>query len=126
VPITLLSTDGTSTSCVDSRAGQKCDDTEQTLDMSRRSVWPPAVQSGGVHREHRYRDSQRHYDAHAAATTIGCSWTWQRRIQGGRPVLPEDAAQGQNFFTASGDTHMDIHGAGRGDPYVVSVGGTIL
>jgi subtilase family serine protease len=33
VPITLLSTDGTSTSCVDSSAGN-CDDTEQTLDMT--------------------------------------------------------------------------------------------
>ncbi|MGA2807951.1 MAG: protease pro-enzyme activation domain-containing protein, partial [Terracidiphilus sp.] len=34
VPITLLSTDGTSTSCVDSRSGGDCDDTEQTLDMT--------------------------------------------------------------------------------------------
>ena len=33
VPITLLSTDGTSTSCVSSRR-RGCDDTEQTLDMT--------------------------------------------------------------------------------------------
>jgi hypothetical protein len=40
VPITLLSTDGTSTSCVDSRAGGDCDDTEQTLDMTQALARP--------------------------------------------------------------------------------------
>jgi len=34
VPVTLLSTDGTSTACAYTRAGGDCDDTEQTLDMT--------------------------------------------------------------------------------------------
>ncbi|HEY1659885.1 MAG TPA: protease pro-enzyme activation domain-containing protein, partial [Candidatus Sulfotelmatobacter sp.] len=34
VPITLFSTDGTSTRCVYTKAGGFCDDTEQTLDMT--------------------------------------------------------------------------------------------
>ncbi len=34
VPVTLLSVDGTSTSCAYSSAGDYCDDTEQTLDMT--------------------------------------------------------------------------------------------
>jgi len=60
VPITLLSTDGTSTSCVDSRAGGRCDDTEQTLDMTHGSR---AFKPGHVHRVGRYCDHQRHDDA---------------------------------------------------------------
>ena len=42
VPITLLSTDGTSTSCLDS-AG--CDDTEQTLDMTQAIGMAPGLSS---------------------------------------------------------------------------------
>jgi subtilase family serine protease len=45
VPITLLSTDGTSTSCVDSRAGGRCDDTEQTLDMTQALGMAPGLAS---------------------------------------------------------------------------------
>ena len=45
VPITLLSTDGTSTSCVDSRAGGDCDDTEQTLDMTQAIGMAPGLSS---------------------------------------------------------------------------------
>ncbi|HZD47922.1 MAG TPA: protease pro-enzyme activation domain-containing protein, partial [Silvibacterium sp.] len=45
VPITLLSTDGTSTSCVDSRAGGRCDDTEQTLDMTQAIGMAPGLAS---------------------------------------------------------------------------------
>lgn len=45
VPITLLSTDGTSTSCVDSSAGGKCDDTEQTLDMTQAIGMAPGLSS---------------------------------------------------------------------------------
>ena len=45
VPITLLSTDGTSTSCVDTRAGGNCDDTEQTLDMTQALGMAPGLSS---------------------------------------------------------------------------------
>ncbi len=42
VPITLLSTDGTSTSCVDS-GRRACDDTEQTLDMTQALGMAPGL-----------------------------------------------------------------------------------
>jgi hypothetical protein len=42
VPITLLSTDGTSTSCVYSSG---CDDTEQTLDMTQALGMAPGMSS---------------------------------------------------------------------------------
>ena len=45
VPITLLSTDGTSTACVDTRAGGSCDDTEQTLDMTQAIGMAPGLAS---------------------------------------------------------------------------------
>ena len=45
VPITLLSTDGTSTSCVDTTAGGSCDDTEQTLDMTQALGMAPGLSS---------------------------------------------------------------------------------
>ena len=68
VPITLLSTDGTSTSCVDIRAGGDCDDTEQTLDMTQaHRHGSGAGEPGDVHRIHRYRNHQRHDDAQPAA-----------------------------------------------------------
>ena len=41
VPITLLSTDGTSTSCV--YTGSGCDDTEQTLDMTQALGMAPGL-----------------------------------------------------------------------------------
>ncbi len=45
VPITVLSTDGTSTSCLDTRAGGNCDDTEQTLDMTQALGMAPGLSS---------------------------------------------------------------------------------
>jgi kumamolisin len=45
VPITLLSTDGTSTACTDNSAGGNCDDTEQTLDMTQAIGMAPGLAS---------------------------------------------------------------------------------
>ena len=42
VPVSLVSTDGTSTSCVDSGRGA-CDDTEQTLDMTQAIGMAPGL-----------------------------------------------------------------------------------
>ena len=44
-PSPLLSTDGTSTACVDNRAGGNCDDTEQTLDMTQALGMAPGLAS---------------------------------------------------------------------------------
>jgi subtilase family serine protease len=131
VPITLLSTDGTSTSCIDSKAGGRCDDTEQTIDMTQAIGMAPGLASltmyvGSVD------------TAIIAAmttndplpTTIGCSWGWTpadpKTLD---PYWKKMAAQGQNFFSASGD-HSTWSASNESWPsdssLVVSVGGTDL
>ncbi len=131
VPITLLSTDGTSTACVDSKAGGSCDDTEQTLDMTQAIGMAPGLASltnyiGSV-------DTAiiAAMTTHSPLpTTIGCSWGWTPADPSTLdPYFEKMAAQGQNFFAASGDasTWSSSNEAWPADDdYVVSVGGTDL
>jgi len=128
---TLISTDGTSTHCV----APGCDDTEQTLDMTQALGMAPGISGLYV-----YVGSTDTAIISAMTTTkdaplskqIGCSWGWT-------PADPSSlngywqtmAAQGQNFFVASGDnstwTKRGSSAAWPADAaYVVSVGGTSL
>ena len=105
VPITLLSTDGTSTSCLTIRSG--CDDTEQTLDMTQAlGMAPGLVQPGDVRRLDRRRHLQRHGDGQSAATTIELFLGLDARPIPAPTIRTSRrfAAQGQNFFQASGDS----------------------
>jgi subtilase family serine protease len=131
VPITLLSTDGTSTSCVDSRAGGRCDDTEQTLDMTQALGMAPGLASlvmyiGSV--DTAIISAMTTHNP--LPTTIGCSWGWTPADPTTLdPFFEKMAAQGQNFFAASGDdstwsTRNEAWPAD--DANVVSVGGTDL
>jgi kumamolisin len=134
VPITLLSTDGTSTSCVDSRAGGDCDDTEQTLDMTQAIGMAPGLSSLVM-----YVGSTDSAIVNAMATAsplnaqLSSSWTWSPADPStDNPYFEEFAAQGQNLFQAAGDsskwttsgTASEIFPAD--DVYVTSVGGTDL
>ena len=131
VPITLLSTDGTSTACVDTRAGGSCDDTEQTLDMTQAIGMAPGLASltnyiGSV-------DTAiiSAMTTHSPLpTTIGCSWGWTPADPSTLdPYFEKMAAQGQNFFAASGDSSTwskSNEAWPADDAYVVSVGGTDL
>ena len=134
VPITLLSTDGTSTSCVDSRAGGDCDDTEQTLDMTQAIGMAPGLSSLV-----KYVGSTDSAIFNAMATAsplnaqLSSSWTWSPADPStDNPYFEEFAAQGQNLFQAAGDsskwttsgTASEIFPAD--DVYVTSVGGTDL
>jgi kumamolisin len=131
VPITLLSVDGTSTSC--SYNVNHCDDTEQTLDMTQALGMAPKLASLTM-----YIGS---YDTTIAAaltthsplpTTIGCSWGWTPADPNTLdPYFQKMAAQGQSFFAASGDystwTKTGNSAAWPADDaYVISVGGTDL
>jgi subtilase family serine protease len=126
---TLISTDGTSTSCV----SPSCDDTEQTLDMTQAMGMAP-----GMNMLYMYIGSTDTAIISAMTVTsdaplskqISCSWGWT-------PADPSSlngywetmAAQGQNFFAASGDssTWSSSNEAWPADAaYVVSVGGTDL
>jgi kumamolisin len=103
VPITLLSTDGTSTSCLDSEG---CDDTEQTLDMTQAIGMAPGLASLTV-----YIGSVDTAIISAMTThsplpaTIGNSWGWTPADPTTLdPFFTKMAAQGQTFLSASGDS----------------------
>jgi kumamolisin len=131
VPITLLSTDGTSTSCVDTRAGGNCDDTEQTLDMTQAIGMAPGLSSLVMYIGSSDTAIISAMTTHSPLpTTVGCSWGWTPADPTTLdPYFEKMAAQGQNFFVASGDnsTWSAANEAWPADDaYVVSVGGTDL
>ncbi len=127
VPITLKSTDGTSTSCV----YPSCDDTEQTLDMTQALGMAPGMSSLVM-----YVGSTDAAIFNAMATAsplnaqLSSSWTWSPADPNtDNPYFEEFAAQGQNLFQAAGDSgkwtsSSEIYPAD--DVYVTSVGGTDL
>jgi subtilase family serine protease len=131
VPVTLLSTDGTSTSCVDTSAGGNCDDTEQTLDMTQAIGMAPGLSSLVVYVGSTDTAIISAMTANSPLpTTIGCSWGWTPADPTTLdPYFEKMAAQGQNFFAASGDisTWSSSNEAWPADDAnVVSVGGTDL
>ena len=131
VPITLLSVDGTSTSCVDSRAGGRCDDTEQTLDMTQALGMAPKLNSLVMYIGSTDTAIISAMTTHnPLPTTIGCSWGWTPADPTTlNPYFEKMASQGQTFFAASGDdsTWSKRNEAWPADnAYVVSVGGTDL
>ena len=134
VPITLLSTDGTTTSCLDTKAGGSCDDTEQTLDMTQALGMAPGLSSLVM-----YVGSTDAAIFNAMATAsplnaqLSSSWTWTPADPNtDNPYFKEFAAQGQNLFQAAGDSAKwattgkasEIYPSD--DVYVTSVGGTDL
>ncbi|MDB6013025.1 MAG: hypothetical protein JWL65_5275 [Gammaproteobacteria bacterium] len=131
VPITLLSTDGTSTSCVDSRAGGNCDDTEQTLDMTQALGMAPGLASLVMYIGSTDTAMISAMTTHnPLPTVIGCSWGWTPADPTTLdPFFQRMAAQGQNFFAASGDASTwsrRNEAWPADDANVVSVGGTDL
>ncbi len=125
VPISLVSTDGTSTSCV----YPNCDDTEQTIDMTQAIGMAPGMASLVM-----YVGSSDSAIFNAMATAkplnaqLSSSWYWNPADPNtDDPYFKEFAAQGQNLFDAAGD-----HGKWGAsiwpadDAYLVSVGGTDL
>ena len=127
VPITLLSTDGTPTSCV----YPACDDTEQTLDMTQALGMAPAMSSLVV-----YVGSSDAAIFNAMATAnplngqLSSSWTWSPADPStDNPYFQEFAAQGQNLFQASGDSGAWKSGSSvypADDAFLTTVGGTDL
>lgn len=131
VPITLLSTDGTSTSCVYTRAGGNCDDGEQNLDMTQAIGMAPGLASLTMYVGSVDTAIISAMTTHSPLpTTIGCSWGWTPADPSTLdPYFQKMAAQGQNFFAASGDSSTwstKNEAWPADDAYVVSVGGTDL
>ncbi len=129
--ITLLSTDGTSTSCTE--ASGSCDDTEQTLDMTQALGMAPGLASMTMYVGSSDTAILSAMTTHSPLpTTIGCSWGWTPADPSTlNPYFEKMASQGQSFFTASGDhstwTKTGNSEAWPGDnAYVITVGGTDL
>jgi subtilase family serine protease len=131
VTVTVLSTDGTSTSCL---ARNNCDDTEQTIDMTQAIGMAPGLSSLVM-----YVGSSDSAIFNSMATAsplnaqLSSSWTWSPADPGtDNPYFTEFAIQGQNLFQAAGDSgKWTTSGAGAeifpaDDVYVTSVGGTDL
>jgi kumamolisin len=130
VPVTLLSVDGTSTSCTYSRRNG-CDDTEQTLDMTQAIGMAPGLASLTMYIGSTDTAMIAAMTTHnPLPTTIGCSWGWTPDDPSTLdPYFKKMAAQGQNFFAASGDssTWSSRNEAWPADDAnVISVGGTDL
>jgi kumamolisin len=128
VPITLLSTDGTSTSCTENTG---CDDTEQTLDMTQALGMAPGLASLVVYVGSVDTAIISAMTTHSPLpTTIGCSWGWTPADPSTLdPYFEKMSAQGQNFFAASGDSSTwssSNEAWPADDANVVSVGGTDL
>jgi subtilase family serine protease len=127
VPITLISTDGTSTSCSE----PSCDDIEQTIDMTQALGMAPGLSSLVM-----YIGSSDASIFNAMATAnplnaqLSSSWTWGPPDPStDNPYFLEFAAQGQNLFQAAGDYGAWNFESGifpADDVYVTSVGGTDL
>jgi subtilase family serine protease len=131
--VTGISTDGTSLSCVDSRSGGDCDDTEQILDMTQALGMAPGITGLYV-----YVGSTDTAIISAMTVTtdaplskqISCSWGWTPADPGTLdPYFEKMASQGQNFFAASGDSSAwsaSNEAWPADDANIVSVGGTDL
>jgi subtilase family serine protease len=135
VPVTLTSVDTQSTLCKEN----SCDDTEQTLDMTQALGMAPGLSSlvmwigtGGLSGQ--TVDDAGILNGMASASPLNaqlsCSWAWKPTDNTtDDPFFQEFSAQGQNFFTATGDDGSWAHAEfvwPADDPYLTGVGGTDL
>ncbi len=127
VPITGVSTDGSSLHCTGS-----CDDTEQVLDIEVAVSMAPGLKRLLVY----VSDISDVAVLNRMATdnkarSLSCSWGWSPADPSSDdPIFKEFAAQGQTLFVASGDSgayrqnSQNVYPAD--DAHIVSVGGTSL
>jgi kumamolisin len=132
-PVTpvLLSTDGTATTCVDTKAGGSCDDTEQTLDMTQIMGMAPGLASLTVYIGSVDTAIIAPMTTHSPLPlTIGCSWGWTPADPTTLdPYFEKMASQGQSFYAASGDSSTwskSNEAWPADDANIISVGGTDL
>ena len=130
VPVTLISTDGTSTSCL---AKNNCDDGEQELDITQALGMAPGLAGLEMYVGSTDTAIISAMTTHSPlALAIGCSWGWTPADASTLdPYFEKMAVQGQSFFVASGDNSTwKKTGAAEAwpgdDAHVITVGGTDL
>ena len=131
VPVNGIATGKSSLACI-AKSQNPCDDREQILDMAQAISMAPGLDAVNVYvgstdtsvlsamSTHRPLDAQ-----------LSSSWTWvPSDPKSDDPYFKRFAAQGQNFFQASGDSGAYSSGVfciyPAYDAYVTSVGGTDL
>jgi len=139
----LVSVDSTSTSCTCSSKNAttcengttttSCDDGEQTLDMTQAMGMAPGLAGLTMYigaTDSTIISAMTSNEDGPLPNTIGCSWGWTPADPSTLDTYFETmAAQGQNFFAASGDSSTwssSNEAWPADDAYVVSVGGTDL
>ncbi len=126
-PITLYSVDGTGTTCYNS---QGCDDTEPTIDITQALGMAPNTASLVMFigsSDTALLSSMSSYNPLPAQ--LSASWIWATSPAADDPYFQKMAAQGQNYFNASGDDAEFNSGYPTwpcDSAYVTSVGGTDL
>ena len=130
VPVTLISTDGTSTSCT---AKNNCDDGEQELDITQAIGMAPGLAGLEMYVGGTDTAIISAMTTHSPlALAIGCSWGWTPADASTLdPYFEKMATQGQSFFVASGDNSTwtksgDAAAWPGDDAHIISVGGTDL
>ena len=127
VPIYGISTDGTNVNCV----YPNCDDTEQTLDITQAVSMAPGLSALYVYVGSTDTAILASMSTHSPLPAqMSASWVWTPADPGAcDPYFQKFAAQGQNFFGASGDWkdyRQSPYAYPPEDAYVTSVGGTDL
>jgi kumamolisin len=137
---TLISTGGYSTTCL---ASSNCDDTEQTIDMTQAMGMAPGstmtymyvcgdAYGSGTFSDTACLSAMSTTAAAPMSAQISCSWAWTPADPSSDdPYYQKFAAQGQNFFVASGDggsypSKSRPYYYPAEDDYVTAVGGTDL
>jgi kumamolisin len=128
VSIDLISTDGTSTSCLYS---QGCDNTEQTLDITQAVSMAPGLAALYVFVGSTDTAILSSMSTHSPlAAQLSCSWGWGPADPStDDPYFEKMAAQGQSFFVAAGDSGKwtkSNYPYPAEDSNVICVGGTDL
>jgi subtilase family serine protease len=129
VPVTGVSVGGASLNCL---ASQRCDDTEQIIDMTQAISMAPAMSALYVFVGNTDSALLSAMSTHSPLSSqLSSSWAWGSDDQTtDDPFFQKFAAQGQSYFQAAGD-----NGSYNGDStfawpgssqYVISVGGTDL
>ena len=124
VPIVGVSLNGARLRCAN-----KCNDSEQLLDMEEALSLAPGLKQLVVYVGHNDVSIINQMASDDTSKQLSCSWGWRPDSTALDPIFEEMAAQGQSFLVASGDFGYELKRGGvwpADDAYVTAVGGTDL
>jgi len=122
VPVNGISVDGTEVDC------GNCNDGEQTLDIDYAISMAPGLDQVQVYVARKPEAIEEQMVSDDTSKQLSTSWGWKENFAVEDPLYQEMAAQGQSWFTASGD---DVT-LKKSDPWpeedanIIAVGGTDL